>query len=41
MIDVKKFLAQKYTNKRLMNSKELVKMLGKSYKNPDVNLDIF
>ena len=23
-----------------MNSKELVKMLGKSYKNPDVNLDI-
>ena len=36
----KKFLAQKYTNKKLMNSKELVKMLGKSYKNPDVNLDI-
>ena len=23
-----------------MNSKELEKMLGKSYKNPDVNLDI-
>ena len=36
----KKFLAQKYTNKKLMNSKELKKMLGKSYKNPDVNLDI-
>ena len=36
----KKFLSQKYTNKRLMNSKELVKMLGKSYKNPNVNLDI-
>ena len=36
----KKFLAQKYTNKKSMNSKELEKMLGKSYKNPDVNLDI-
>ena len=36
----KKFLSQKYTNKRLMNSKGLVKMLGKSYKNPNVNLDI-
>ena len=25
---------------KLMNSKELMKMLGKTYKNPNVNLDI-
>ena len=36
----KKFLRDKYTNKRLMNSKELMKMLGTNYKNPNVNLDI-
>ena len=36
----KKFLKAKYTNKKLMNSKELMKMLGNNYKNPNVNLDI-
>ena len=36
----KKFLRNKYTNKRLMNSKELMKILGTNYKNPNVNLDI-
>ena len=35
-----KFLSKKFTNKRLMNSKELMKMLGNNYKNPNVNLDI-
>ena len=35
-----KFLREKFTNKKLMNSKELMKMLGKTYKNPNVNLDI-
>ena len=35
-----KFLREKFTNKRLMNSKELMRMLGKTYKNPNVNLDI-
>ena len=35
-----KFLHEKFTNKKLMNSKELMKMLGKTYKNPNVNLDI-
>ena len=34
------FLPKKYTNKKLMNSNELKKMLGNSYKNPNVNLDI-
>ena len=27
------FLGEKFTNKKLMNSKELMKMLGKTYKN--------
>ena len=35
-----RFLRDKFTNKKLMNSKELIKMLGKTYKNPNVNLDI-
>ena len=35
-----KFLREKFTNKKLMNYKELIKMLGKTYKNPNVNLDI-
>ena len=35
-----RFSREKFTNKKLMNSKELIKMLGKTYKNPNVNLDI-
>ena len=35
-----KFLRENSINKKLMNSKELMKMLGKTYKNPNVNLDI-
>ena len=34
------FLPEKFTNKRLMNSKELLRMLGSDYKDPNVNLDI-
>ena len=35
----KKFLKNKYTNKKLMNSNELSKMLGKNYDKTNVNLD--
>jgi Rps23 Pro-64 3,4-dihydroxylase Tpa1-like proline 4-hydroxylase len=34
------FLPNKYTNKRLMDSNELKRMLGVNYKDPKVNLDI-
>ena len=36
----KKFYKKKYTLKRKVNSKELKKLLGKNYKNPNLNLDI-
>ena len=35
----KKFLKNKYTNKKFMNSKELSMMLGKTYNKPNINLD--
>ena len=34
------FNQKKYTLKRKVNSKELKRMLGKNYKNPNLNLDI-
>jgi hypothetical protein len=36
----KSFLSKKYTIKKPMNSKELLRVFGNSYKNPKVNLDI-
>ena len=36
----KKFNQKKYTLKRKVNSKELKRLLGKNYKNPNLNLDI-
>ena len=36
----KKFNKKKYTLKRKVNSKELKTLLGKNYKNPNLNLDI-
>ena len=38
--DPKKFIKDKFTNKKLMNSEELKKMYGNMYKNPSVNLDM-
>ena len=38
--DPKKFMKNKFTNKKLMNSSELKKMYGNKYRNPSVNLDI-
>ena len=40
MFKPKKFNKKKYTLKRKVNSKELKKLLGKNYKNPNLNLDI-
>jgi hypothetical protein len=33
------FLKDKYTNKKFMNSKELMKMYGRTYNKPNINLD--
>ena len=38
--DPKKFIKDKFTNKKLMNSEELKKMYGNMYKSPSVNLDM-
>ena len=38
--DPKSFLKDRYTNKKLMNSKEYLRVLGKNFNEPKVNLDI-
>ena len=39
-LNQKNLIKKKYTLKRKVNSKELKKLLGKDYKNPNLNLDI-
>ena len=39
-LNQKNLIKKKYTLKRKVNSKELKRLLGKNYKNPNLNLDI-